>query len=51
MEDVKAMIDVLVEILQIPFTIWGFTLSFWEIMLALIIGSIVIGLVWGFLTE
>ena len=51
MEDVRALIDVLVEILQIPFTIWGFTLSFWEIMLCLLIGGIVIAWIGGFLSE
>ena len=42
MEDIKALIDAIVQIMQFPMTIWGFTLSFWEIMLCLIIGGIII---------
>lgn len=45
MEDLQALIQVLVQIMQMPFTIWGFTLNFWSIMLALIIGGVVIGLI------
>jgi len=51
MEVVKVLIDIIVEIMSIPFTIWGFTLSLWEIMLALLIGGIVISLIWGFFFE
>ena len=45
MEDLQALIGVLVAIMKMPFTIWGFTLNFWGIMLALIIGSVIIGLI------
>jgi fatty acid desaturase len=48
-EELQAVIQVMVQIMQIPFTIWGFTLSFWDIMLALIIGGVVIYLIGRFL--
>lgn len=51
MEDVKALIDVLVSIMKFPMEIWGFTLSFWDIMLALMIGSVIIWLIVRFFDE
>ena len=51
MEDVKALINAIVSIMKFPFEIWGFTLSFWEIMLALLIGGIVIDLIVRFFDE
>lgn len=51
MDDLKALIDTFIQIMQIPFTIWGFTLSFWDIMLALLVGGIVISLIGGFFRE
>lgn len=51
MEDVKALINAIVSIMKFPFEIWGFTLSFWEIMLALLIGGIVIELIVRFFNE
>lgn len=51
MEDVKALIDVLVSIMKFPMEIWGFTLSFWDIMLALMIGSVIIWLIVRFFNE
>lgn len=51
MEDVKALINAIVSIMKFPFEIWGFTLSFWEIMLALLIGGIVIDLIVRFFNE
>jgi len=50
-EDVKALIDVLVSIMKFPMEIWGFTLSFWDIMLALMIGSVIIWLIVRFFNE
>jgi len=50
-EDVKALIDVLVSIMKFPMEIWGFTLSFWDIMLALMIGSVIIWLIVRFFDE
>lgn len=51
MEDVKAMIDAVVGIMQFPMEIWGFTLSFWGIMLTLIAGGIIIWLIVRFFNE
>lgn len=42
MQDLKSLIDVMVSIMKFEFTIWGYDLSFWNIMLSLIIGSIII---------
>ena len=51
MEDLKTLIDVLVSIMKFPMEIWGFTLSFWDIMLALMIGSVIIWLIVRFFDE
>lgn len=51
MDDLKALVDLLVTIMKIPFEIWGFTLSFWEIMLALLIGGIIIEWIVRFFNE
>ena len=51
MEDLKALIDVLVLIMKFPMEIWGFTLSFWDIMLALLGGSVIIWLIVRFFDE
>lgn len=42
MEDLQALISWFVQIMQIPFTIWGFELNFWDITLSLLIGSVII---------
>lgn len=49
MEDIQALIEIMVRIMRMPFTIWGFTLNFWDIMLCLLIGSIIIYLIVRFL--
>ena len=51
MEDLKSLIDILVTIMKIPFEIWGFTLSMWEVMLALLIGGVIIELIVRFFDE
>lgn len=51
MEDLQALIQVIVQIMQIQFTIWGFTLSFWGIMLSLLVGGIVITLIVRFFND
>ena len=45
-EDLKAVLDAIVDIMKIEFTIWGFTLSFWGIMLWSMVALIVIWIVW-----
>ena len=42
MEDLAALMTICVDLMKIPFTIWGFTLSWWEILLYSLIASIVI---------
>ena len=51
MEALGALIQLIVQIMKIPFTVWGFTLSLWEIMLSLMIGGIVITLIVGFFND
>lgn len=51
MEDLAALITLMVDLMKIPFTIWGFTLSFWDIMLSVGAGGIVIYLIVGFLND
>lgn len=51
MEDVKMLIDTMVMIMKFPMEIWGFTLSFWEIMLALLIGNVIIALIVRFFYD
>lgn len=45
MEDVRLLIQTVVQLMKLPFTIWGFTLNFWDIMLCLLIGGIIIYLI------
>lgn len=51
MEDLQAVIGAVVDVMQFPMEIWGFTLSFWGIMLALIAGGIIIWLIVRFFDE
>lgn len=51
MEDFKAMIQGAVQIMQIPFTIWGFTLNFWDIMIWSLIAGIILVLIVRFFNE
>lgn len=51
MEDLKVLIGVIVDIMKFPMEIWGFTLSFWGIMLTLMAGSIIIWLIARFFDE
>lgn len=37
-----------VDVMKIPFTVWGFTLSLWEIMLYGLIALIVLSLIVGY---
>lgn len=49
MDDFQLVISAVVQLMQMPFTIWGFTLTWWEIMLALLIGSLIIWFIGRFL--
>lgn len=43
----KKYVDILVEIMKIGFTLEGFTISIWQIMLFLIIAGILVFLIGG----
>lgn len=45
MEDFAALIRATVGIMQLPFTIWGFTLNFWDIMIWSLVAGIIIALI------
>ena len=45
MEDLKAVLQAVVDTMKFEFTIWGFTLSFWQIMIWSMIAGVVIWLV------
>ena len=50
MDDLKLVLDAVVSIMKIEFTVWGFTLSYWQIMLWSMIAGIVLWLVWEVLS-
>ena len=45
MSDFAAMIQAVVQLMQMPFTLWGFTLNFWDIMIWSLIAGIIIYLI------
>ena len=45
MEDLKIVLQAVVDIMKFEFTIWGFTLSFWQIMIWSMIAVVVLWLV------
>ena len=49
LSDLGALIQAAYNIMAIEFTIYGYTLSWWEIMLYMMIGGILIYAVMGFL--
>lgn len=51
MEDFKAVIQATVQIMQQPFTIWGFTLNFWDIMIWSLIAVIILVVIVRFFNE
>lgn len=48
MEDFAAMLALPVQLMQIKFTLYGFTLSFWDILLWGMVATVVLWVVWGF---
>lgn len=48
MEDFKVLIDTVVWLLQLEMTIWGFTFSFWHIMLFGLVTFIILWFLGGF---
>lgn len=49
MEDFAAMLALPVQLMQIPFTLYGFTLSFWDILLWGMVATVVLWIIWGVL--
>lgn len=49
MEDLAATLNAAAEIMRLPFTIYGFTLSFWDIMIWSVVAGIIVFLIWRFL--
>lgn len=49
LSDLGASLQVVVDLMDLPFDIFGVTLSFWEIGLYLLIGGIIIKLIVRFL--
>lgn len=45
MDAFGALVQAVVQIMKLPFTIWGFTLNFWDIMIWSLIAGIVIYLI------
>lgn len=42
MEDFKAMVQIAVDVMRFEFTIWGFTLNFWDILIWSMIAGLLI---------
>ena len=51
MSDFQALVSVIVSIMKQPFTIWGFTLNFWDIMLWSLVAGIIAVLIVRFFHE
>lgn len=51
MDVLAYLFRLLVDIMKIPFTIWGFTLSFWEILIYTLVVPIVLYLIVGFFDD
>lgn len=51
MEDLAAVLTLCVDLMKIPFTIWGFTLSWWDILMWFLIASIVIAVLVVFFCD
>ena len=51
MEDLAAVLAFCVDLMKIPFTIWGFTLSWWDILMWCLLAIIVIFLLAGVLGD
>lgn len=51
MEDIKAMLDGMVNVMKFDLTLWGYTFSFWEIFLWSSLAVFVVWLIVRFLYE
>lgn len=48
MEDLAALIQTVVDLMRFEFTIWGFTLSFWGILIWSLIAGLIVWAVMRF---
>lgn len=48
MQEMKAVIDAVVAMMKIPFTLWGFTLNFWDIGISILVGCLIVYLIGRF---
>ena len=51
MADFAAMIQAMVQLIQVPFTIWGFTLNFWDILIWTLVAGILVYVIVRFFNE
>ena len=51
MEDLAALMTICVDLMKIPFTIWGFTLSWWDILMWSLIAGIIVALLVVFFCD
>ncbi|MCQ4807542.1 hypothetical protein NE626_12030 [Intestinimonas massiliensis] len=51
MEELAAVIALCVNILKMPFTIWGFTLNLWDILIWSLIAGIILWLIVRFFYD
>lgn len=49
MNDLAAILSAAVDLMRLPFTLYGFTFSFWDIMIWSAVAGIVVFLIWRFL--
>lgn len=50
LSDLASAIRVAVQLMQVEFTVFGFTVSWWGIFLCLIVVGIILYLIWGLLS-
>ena len=48
MDDFAAMLSLAVQLMQVELTLYGFTFSFWQVLLWSMVAVVVVFLVWGF---
>ena len=51
MEHLKWLFVAVIEVFKTPFTLYGFTFSFWQIFVWTLVAGLVLYLIWGFFDE
>lgn len=51
MEELSAIFSLCVALMKLPFTIWGFTLNLWDILIWSIVAGIILYLIVRFFDE